>query len=199
MALSMTSTALRLPGSSRAVFQPARTNTGRRISFVVRAEQSLGDKIEEKTKEFVEATKENSGLDLGNLNEQPGNRSKQALGEIQTPKGDVSEVLSFSGLLPELINSRAAMLGMLAAFGAELSTREPVFLQIQRAPVLILGTFVTIVIASLAPVLRNANLNIDGAGPFTQKAEVVNGRIAMVAFALLIAVETWKAGPGLVP
>ena len=30
-----------------------------------------------------------------------------------------------------------------------------------------------------------------------QKAEVVNGRIAMVAFALLIAVETWKAGPGL--
>lgn len=40
--------------------------------------------------EFVEATKENSGLDLGNLNEQPGNRSKQALGEIQTPKGDVS-------------------------------------------------------------------------------------------------------------
>jgi len=32
----------------------------------------------------------------------------------------------------------------------------------------ILGAFVTIVIASLAPVLRNANLNIDGAGPFTQ-------------------------------
>ncbi len=41
-----------------------------------------------------------------------------------------AEVLSFSGLLPELINSRAAMLGMLAAFGAELSTREPVFLQV---------------------------------------------------------------------
>ncbi len=43
----------------------------------------------------------------------------------------VAEVLSFSGLLPELINSRAAMLGMLAAFGAELSTREPVFLQVR--------------------------------------------------------------------
>jgi hypothetical protein len=127
--------------------------------------------------------------------------------------------------------------------------------------VLILGAFATIIVASLAPVLRNADLNIDGAGPFTQviftfccsccqlqplwcfgigavtnqqhrsiikcmvqmfqecidvayqqgrftdnslfvhvqKAEVVNGRIAMVAFALLIAVETWKAGPGLVP
>ncbi len=53
MALSMTSSALRLPGSSRAVFQPARTGAGRRISFVVRAEQSLGDKIEEKTKVSV--------------------------------------------------------------------------------------------------------------------------------------------------
>ena len=42
-------------------------------------------------------------------NEQPGNMSKAALGEVQTPKGDISEVLSFSGLLPEIINSRAAM------------------------------------------------------------------------------------------
>ena len=48
------------------------------------------DHLRSLTQEFVEATKENSGLDLGNLNEQPGNRSKQALGEIQTPKGDVS-------------------------------------------------------------------------------------------------------------
>ena len=42
-------------------------------------------------------------------NEQAGNRSKEALGEVQTPKGDISEVMSFSGLLPEIINSRAAM------------------------------------------------------------------------------------------
>ena len=33
---------------------------------------------------------------------------------------------------------------------------------------LILGAFATIIVASLAPVLRNADLNIDGAGPFTQ-------------------------------
>ncbi len=45
-----------------------------------------------------------------------------------------AEVLSFSGLLPELINSRAAMLGMLAAFGAELATRQPVFLQVGPSP-----------------------------------------------------------------
>ena len=104
---------------------------------------------------------------------------------------------------------------MLAAFGAELSTHEPILkqvcgdpracmpprtcmlflhastpqtlppqrtrwhgehaesyrcpcLQIQYSPLAIAGAFVTIVVASLAPVLRNANLDIDGAGPFTR-------------------------------
>ena len=50
MALSMTSTALRLPGSTKAAFLPARTTAGRRVSLAVRAEQGLGEKIEEKTK-----------------------------------------------------------------------------------------------------------------------------------------------------
>lgn len=40
--------------------------------------------------EFVQATKENSGLDMDKLGEQAGNKSPQALGEIETPKGDVS-------------------------------------------------------------------------------------------------------------
>ena len=41
--------------------------------------------------EFVEATKENSGLDMGKLGEQPGNRDPTALGEAKTPQGqDVS-------------------------------------------------------------------------------------------------------------
>ena len=41
--------------------------------------------------EFVEATKENSGLDMGKLGEQAGNRDPSALGEVKTPQGqDVS-------------------------------------------------------------------------------------------------------------
>ncbi len=40
------------------------------------------------SQEFVEATKENSGLDLGKLGEQPGNRDPTALGEAKTPQGD---------------------------------------------------------------------------------------------------------------
>jgi len=183
-----------------AAFAPLRPAVRRaRLVAPARAEKSLGDKIQEKTDEFVQATKENSGLDMDKLGEQAGNRSPQALGEVETPKGDVSDIMSFSGLLPELINSRAAMFGMLAALGAELGTRQPVFVQIQTAPLAILGAFVTIIVASIIPALRGADMEQKGAGPFTKEAEVLNGRIAMVAFALLIAVETWKAGPGLVP
>ena len=102
------------------------------------------------------------------------------------------------------------MVGMLAAFGAEVATHQPVFVQvrlvsnghvahqrkticktashmgtgvhlftschamtqIQKTPVLILGAFATVILASVAPVLRNADLNRQGAGPFTQEAEV---------------------------
>lgn len=88
-----------------------------------------------------------------------------------------AEAGSFSGLVPELANSRAAMVGMLAAFGAEVATREPIFVQIQKAPVPILATFALIILGSFAPIIRGADVaNIQGAGPFTQRAEIWNGR-----------------------
>ncbi len=62
------------------------------------------------------------------------------------------------------------MLGMLAAFGAELATKEPIAAQAQKAPLLIAATFVTIIIASVIPVFRGADLNQKGAGPFTPRA-----------------------------
>ena len=60
------------------------------------------------------------------------------------------------------------MFAMLAAFGAEVRTGAPLFVQIQQTPVAIAAAFATIIIASVIPVLRGANLDRDGAGPFTQ-------------------------------
>jgi len=156
----------------------------------------------------VEETKKSSGLDEGSLSNQPGNdRSPTwATTDVKTPRGqEAAEVFSPSGgpggatSLVEITNGRAAMFGMLAAFGAELATHEPVFVQIQKAPLAIFTAFVTIIAASAIPVFRGADLQQNGAGPFTRDAEIINGRIGMVGFALLILVETWKAGPGLVP
>ena len=41
-----------------------------------------------------------------------------------------ADTMSFAGLAPEIINGRAAMFGMLAAFGAEVNTGEPVLAQV---------------------------------------------------------------------
>ncbi len=60
------------------------------------------------------------------------------------------------------------MFAMLAAFGAEVRTGAPVFVQIQQTPLFIGLAFATIIIASVIPVARKANLDRDGFGPFTQ-------------------------------
>ena len=60
------------------------------------------------------------------------------------------------------------MVAMLAAFGAELGTHSSVFQQVQFAPFLVAGTFALVVIGSIVPVVRKADLTVNGAGPFTQ-------------------------------
>jgi hypothetical protein len=135
---------------------------------------------------------EASGLNAESFN-------KTAKSAANDEVGAFAETMSFAGLAPEIINGRGAMIGMLAAFGAELRTRHPVLEQVADGPVLVAAAFGIIILASVIPIIRGADLNISGAGPFTQRAEVWNGRLAMLAFATLIAVETFKAGPGLVP
>ena len=47
-----------------------------------------------------------------------------------------------------------------------------VALQVQKAPLLVGAAFLTVILASVIPIIRNADLNISGAGPFNQRAEV---------------------------
>ena len=61
---------------------------------------------------------------------------------------------SFSGLLPERLNGRLAMLAITAAAGAELNGAGPVLSQLQEAPTAVLATVVLFWVASLAPILR---------------------------------------------
>jgi hypothetical protein len=158
----------------------------------------IADVVEDKAQDLVKKTQENSGLGPKELGTQPQQGDVFNQKTAKVGNADVTETFSFTGLLPEIINGRAAMFAMLAAFGAEVSRGTPLFVQIQQTPKAIVATFLIIITASVIPVVRGADLNINGIGPFTQRAEVWNGRLAMVAFALLIAVETWKGGPGLV-
>ena len=78
--------------------------------------------------------------------------------------GTCLEVDSWPGIVDSQLCVQAAMFGMLAAFGAELATHEPVFVQIQKAPLAIFTAFVTIIAASAIPVFRGADLQQNGAG-----------------------------------
>eukprot|EP00955_Chlamydomonas_euryale_P077338 362920-Chlamydomonas_euryale.AAC.1 len=91
---------------------------------------------------------------------------------------DFVDVMAFSGIGPELINGRLAMLGFTAAMGAEWATSKPVVQQLMQTPYLIAGTFAAIIAASLIPLLQG-NKNRTAVGPWTPSAEVWNGRTAM--------------------
>lgn len=153
------------------------------------AAKEFEDKI---AKPVAEYTQEASGLTPESLNATAQSAKNDEVGAL-------ADTMSFAGLAPEIINGRAAMVGMLAAFGAEVATGEPVLAQVAKSPVLVAAAFATIIIGSLVPIIRGADLNISGAGPFNQRAEVWNGRLAMLAFATLFFVEGFKNGPGLVP
>ena len=69
---------------------------------------------------IVKESQISSGLDVGKLGQQPGNRPAQT--------GEASEVMSFSGLLPETINGRAGEAELLVrqACGAPVALTGPV-------------------------------------------------------------------------
>merc|ERR1712157_218701 len=108
-------------------------------------------------------------------------------------KKDVSfgDAMAFSGPAPETINGRLAMLGFIAALGAEAASGETVFQQIGDAEPSILLAFIMFAAASLIPTLKGVKK--EKFGFFSPEAEMLNGRAAMIGFALLLAIEA-KSG-----
>lgn len=102
----------------------------------------------------------------------------------------IAELMAFAGPAPETINGRLAMLGFVAAVGAELSTGQRITAQLHDTPVAIALAFIVFAAASLIPMLRNKK--VESAGPFTPKAELWNGRAAMIGFATILVVEGIK-------
>merc|ERR1712003_19498 len=102
-------------------------------------------------------------------------------------KKDVSfgDAMAFSGPGPETINGRLAMLGFIAASG------ETVFQQIGDAEPSILFAFIMFAAASLIPTLKGVKK--EKFAFFSPEAEMLNGRAAMIGFALLLAIEA-KSG-----
>ena len=72
---------------------------------------------------------------------------------------DLAQTLAFSGPAPERINGRLAMLGIVAAIAAEVATGAPVSVQLGKTPLLIAGTFLTFIVASVVSLAHFTDLS----------------------------------------
>ncbi|KXZ41231.1 hypothetical protein GPECTOR_630g729 [Gonium pectorale] len=99
--------------------------------------------------------------------------------------------MKFSGPGPELINGRLAMVGALVGLFSELTTGKSLLAQFGSSPLQILLLVGALSYATLAPILRGSNLS-EAFGPLTPEAEKLNGRVAMLAVAVLLAIEISK-------
>lgn len=118
--------------------------------------------------------------------------------------GDGTSVFK-GGFAQETLNGRAAMVGFTSAVIAELATGKSVWGQLigRDGPpsIILLGlTIVTVFVSSFAPRVRDMPDNgLDrparAVGPFTQYAERINGRAAMIGIIVLLAFEGLTKDP----
>lgn len=111
------------------------------------------------------------------------------------PRRDYSvslfDALKFNGPAPELINGRLAMMGILMGGWQEAHTGLTLAQQAAELPLSELLLLAGWVYASLVPILKGAKM--EAFGIFTPRAEITNGRAAMLGFGILLLLEH-KAG-----
>ncbi len=115
----------------------------------------------------------------------------------EEPEMELFKVMGFGGPAPEVINGRAAMVGFLAAVGAELATHDSVFKQMGEGGLGgMLFVFAAVTAASFAPLARGKSVqetflkkNPASVGPFNVDAEMLNGRAAMLGLITLLVLE----------
>ncbi|XP_042493973.1 early light-induced protein 1, chloroplastic-like [Macadamia integrifolia] len=112
--------------------------------------------------------------------------------KVSTKFGDV---LAFSGPAPERINGRLAMVGFVAALGAELAKGDDVIGQLMNGGLpWFLGTTVVFTLASLIPLFKGVSVQSKSNGFMTSDAELWNGRFAMIGLVALVFTEYVKGG-----
>merc|ERR1719460_2661647 len=108
------------------------------------------------------------------------------------------EIMGPAGTLPESLNGRLAMLGFVAALAQEkLHPGLTVADQLAQPGVVgvVLGLVALTQLASVAPLAQGAEPRDAKVGPFRAEAELLNGRLAMLALAGGSAWEVQSGAP----
>ncbi|MCL7025114.1 hypothetical protein MKW94_030074, partial [Papaver nudicaule] len=102
----------------------------------------------------------------------------------------LTDLLAFSGPAPERINGRLAMIGFVAALGVELARGTGVAAQLTDGGIpWFIGTSVVLSLASLIPLSKGISVESKSDGVMTSKAELWNGRFAMLGLVALVFTE----------
>ncbi|KAL9161673.1 hypothetical protein ABFS82_07G037000 [Erythranthe guttata] len=108
---------------------------------------------------------------------------------------DFFDIFAFSGPAPEKINGRLAMVGFVAALGAELASGQDLFAQVSEGGFpWFLGTSILLTFASVIPLFKGVTAESKSEGFFTSDVETWNGRFAMLGLVALALTEFVKGG-----
>ncbi|MCE0481093.1 hypothetical protein HAX54_038491 [Datura stramonium] len=120
---------------------------------------------------------------------------KPASPPVAKPSTKFGDVFAFSGPAPERINGRLAMIGFVAAIGAELASGSDLFDQLSSGGFTwFLGTSVVLTLASIIPLFQGVSAEKKSNGIMTADAEIWNGRFAMLGLVALAFTEYVKGG-----
>lgn len=101
-------------------------------------------------------------------------------------------------VIPETVNGRAAMIGFVAAAGAEIFGAGSVITQLGNCPQPVLVTLALIVASTIIPIYKGTEGDYLESlrdtyslpqGVFTEKNERLHGRLAMLGLAGLVVIE----------
>lgn len=97
------------------------------------------------------------------------------------------DAMKFNGPAPERINGRLAMVGFLLGIIAEFNSAGPLLEQAKANPIPVVLVTIVFSWASLVPITKGARS--EAFGIFSPRAEITNGRAAMLGIAALLFLE----------
>jgi len=118
----------------------------------------------------------------------------------ETGDSGLGSLFAFDGAIPETVNGRLAMVGLVWAYVAEKMSGLTVFEQLYTPAggfglVFYIAVVQLITFASIVPALKGESTDARSFGPFRAQAERWNGRTAMLGFLALLLTEQFIHSP----